>query len=264
MSVGVAQVAADLVAEQVALDDAISGLDVQSWSRQTASPGWSIADQIAHLAYFDHTAALAISDPEAFRGEMNRLLQHLGGERGVDEVTLGEFRNLSPAAVLARWRTNRDTLAAAATSLNDDTRVAWYGPSMGAKSFLAARLMECWAHGQDVVDAAGIDRPSTDRLAHIVRLGVITRGWSYTNRGLEIPGVEVFVRLRSPSGAEWAFGDDTASESITGAAEDFCLVVTQRRHVDDTALTVSGEAARDWMLVAQAFAGPPTARPPEV
>ena len=48
---------------------------------------------------------------------------------------------------------------------------------------------------------------------------------------------------------------------ITGPALDFCLVATQRRHVDDTSLVVVGDAAADWMRVAQAFAGPPTDGP---
>jgi hypothetical protein len=48
---------------------------------------------------------------------------------------------------------------------------------------------------------------------------------------------------------------------VTGPALDFCLVVTQRRHPDDTALQVTGEIARDWLARAQAFAGPPTDGP---
>jgi hypothetical protein len=31
-------------------------------------------------------------------------------------------------------------------------RITWYGPSMSARSFVTARLMEAWAHGQDVAD----------------------------------------------------------------------------------------------------------------
>jgi hypothetical protein len=51
--------------------------------------------------------------------------------------------------------------------------------------------------------------------------------------------------------------------SVSGPALDFCLVVTQRRNVDDTALVVDGDLASDWMSVAQAFAGPPgPGRPP--
>jgi hypothetical protein len=40
---------------------------------------------------------------------------------------------------------------------------------------------------------------------------------------------------------------------------DFCLVVTQRRHVADTALDVEGPAAVEWISIAQAFAGAPGA-----
>ena len=40
---------------------------------------------------------------------------------------------------------------------------------------------------------------------------------------------------------------------------DFCLVVTQRRHLADTRLSVVGLAAAEWMAIAQAFAGGPGA-----
>jgi len=57
------------------------------------------------------------------------------------------------------------------------------------------------------------------------------------------------------------FGPDDAEQSIVGPALDFCLVTTQRRHVDDTELVVTGVAARDWMEKAQLFAGPPSTGP---
>ena len=37
------------------------------WALPTPSPGWSVADQIAHLTYFDTTAALAITRPRRVR-----------------------------------------------------------------------------------------------------------------------------------------------------------------------------------------------------
>jgi uncharacterized protein (TIGR03084 family) len=62
----------------------------------------------------------------------------------------------------------------------------------------------------------------------------------------------------APSGADtWTWGDPSAANTVRGPALDFCLVVTQRRHVDDTALDVQGDAAREWISIAQAFAGPP-------
>ena len=54
---------------------------------------------------------------------------------------------------------------------------------------------------------------------------------------------------------------DSAREVVSGPAEDFCLVVTQRRHVDDTNLLLEGTAARDWLEKAQAFAGGATDGP---
>lgn len=44
---------------------------------------------------------------------------------------------------------------------------------------------------------------------------------------------------------------------VSGPAEDFVLVVTQRRHLDDTALLVEGAVAASWLRVAQAFGGAP-------
>ena len=140
---------------------------------------------------------------------------------------------MSPDELLTAWRSGREELASAAATLANDTRIAWYGPSMGSKSFLTARLMEAWAHGQDVVDAVGATGEPTDRLRHIAQLGSITRGWTYVNRGLDVPSTPVRVELTSPSGETWAFGPDDAAESIVGTAEDFCLVTTQRHHVDD-------------------------------
>ena len=258
----VANLTADLTAEQQALDDVVAGLDPDAWDTATASPRWTVGDQIAHLTYFDATATLAITDPEGFRSAVDGLMGVArDGEEAIDDLTMGAYRRLTPPERLAAWRDGRRRLAEAANALSDDARVPWYGPSMGGKSFLTARLMEAWAHGQDVVDAVGASRPPTDRLRHIAQLGVITRGWSYANRRMEAPDVTVDVVLEAPSGAVWTWGPGDTSETISGPAEDFCLVVTQRRHVDDTGLRMAGDGARDWMVRAQAFAGPPTNGP---
>lgn len=258
----VADVLADLVAEQRSLDDIVASLTPEQWQLPTPSPGWNVADQIGHLTYFDGMAALAIVDPDGFTDQMNTLLGAGTTGRSGDDITLGSFRALTPDDLLAAWRSNREALASAAATLADDSRVAWYGPSMGSKSFLTARLMEAWAHGQDIIDAIGATREPTDRLRHISQLGFITRGWTYINRGLDVPSTPVRVVLTSPSGDTWNFGPADATESVVGPALDFCLVTTQRRHVDDTDLVVTGAAARDWMEKAQLFAGPPSDGPP--
>jgi uncharacterized protein (TIGR03084 family) len=133
---------------------------------------------------------------------------------------------------------------------------------MGALSFATARLMETWAHGQDVADALGVARPGTPRLRHIAHLGVRTRPFSYTVRGRPVPGADVRVELTPPDGGvPWAWGNPSLTDRVTGPALDFCLVVTQRRHVEDTALAVEGDGAREWLAIAQAFAGAATLTP---
>ena len=254
----------DLLDEQASLDELMASLSADDWELPTPSPGWSVSDQIGHLCYFDRSAALAIRDPEAFSTEAGRLMEaSLVSETSGDDFTLGDFRLLSPADRLERWRQGRAALAAAAGTLGERDRVNWYGPSMGAKSFVTARLMEVWAHGTDVCDTVGAHREPTHRLRHVAQLGYITRGWSYLNRGLTPPEGDVRVELAAPSGDLWDWGDANAAgeDAVTGSALDFCLVVTQRRHVGDTGLEVSGERAREWLSMAQAFAGPPTDGP---
>jgi len=172
-----------------------------------------------------------------------------------------EVRQRARLAVRADHGVARETLGeklvAAARTVDAKARLPWYGPEMGAVSFITARLMETWSHGLDVVDVVGIARPDTDRLRHVVFLGVRTRPFSYITRGLTPDTTPVHVELTSPSGATWTHGEPGSDNRITGSARDFCRVVTQRRHVADTDLRITGPAAEEWMRFAQAFAGPP-------
>ncbi len=249
---------ADLAAEQRDLDALVAPLPAASWTTPTPAAGWDVADQIAHLAYFDRAATRAIADPEGFATDLEAVVA-AALEGRLDEMTLAR-EGRQPAALLAQWRDARAGLDRAATGLAPTARVPWFGPSMGAASFLTARLMETWAHGTDVADALGIERAATARLVHVARLGYITRDWSYRVRGEEPPAESVRVELDGPDGRRWTFGDEGADDVVRGPALDFCLVVVQRRHLDDTAL-VTGDLGRHWLLRAQAFAGGPTTGP---
>lgn len=257
----VSEVLDDLVAEQHALDLVVADLTDEQFATPTPSPRWTVTDQLGHLTFFDTSAALAIEDPEGFAEHRAELLNSFDDDLAVDEATLGKFREREPGAQLLTWRSARLDLEAAARQLTNDSRIEWYGPSMGSKSFLTARLMEVWAHGQDICDALGVEREPTDRIRHIAQLGVITRGWSYLVRGEQPPEGDVHVALTAASGEPWTWGPEDATDVIAGPAHDFCLVVTQRRHVADTALSVVGDLAADWMSKAQAFAGTPTIGP---
>jgi uncharacterized protein (TIGR03084 family) len=247
----------DLKDEYDSLDAIVSGLDETGWETKTYFFDWTVKDEIAHIAFFDGTAKLSATYPEAFNEHVKALFS---GQAEVVEQ-LNVLKRMSYADLLEYWREARNTLVKALSLLGQKDRLPWYGPSMSAVSFATARLMETWAHGQDVVDILGIARPATDRLYHIAHLGNITYGWSFTNRQMEVPPVSVRVELHSPSGALWTWGPEKARDVIRGSALGFCLVVTQRRHYADTDLVITGEAAEKWMTVAQCFAGPPETGP---
>ncbi|MCL4434791.1 MAG: TIGR03084 family metal-binding protein [Actinobacteria bacterium] len=274
----------DLQAEHIDLDRMVSGIGEDAWLRPTPAEGWDVRDSIGHLAYFDDAARMAIEDPAGFEARVQ-------GVRSLrfDPIAehLAKGRAMSSALVLQWWRDARTSLLQCLEHADPASRIAWYGPSMGTRSFVTARLMETWAHGQDVCDALGISREPTMRLRHIADLGVRTRGFSYAVRGMESPNENILVELTAPAPADGAGGgvdvwrwvtagggkvrdgreDSTLpaqfAGSIRGSALDFCLIVTERRNLADVSLQVDGEQALEWMKIAQAFAGPPgPGRPP--
>ncbi len=248
------EVVDDLEAEQAALESVLRRMPEEAWDRTSHAPGWLARDQVAHLATFDETAALAIVDADAFRAAAKNVS---GQSANFEERYLAKGRAMSHAELFAWWRRASSSLIAAARTMDGKARLPWYGPDMSGVSFVTARLMETWSHGLDVVDVAGIQRPDTDRLRHVAFIGVRTRPFSYINRGMEPNSEPVRVELTAPSGANWEMGEPSTTNIIRGTATDFCRVVTQRRHISDTGLEVIGPAAREWMDVAQAFAGPP-------
>jgi uncharacterized protein (TIGR03084 family) len=252
------QICEDLRAEHESLDAVVANLNEKQWMIMTPSPGWNIKDQIRHLAYFDDRAALAATDADSFAKHIQEVMSDLSAFIKMLD-TVG--KDMPIPKLMEWWRRERNKMLGAYAGLGRKDRLPWYGPPMSALSHATARLMETWAHGQDVFDALRLKRTNTDRLRHVAHLGVTTFGWSYANRGLPVPQTPVRVELTAPSGIVWTWGPEDGSDKISGPAEDFCLVVAQRRHVDDTRLTVVGETARDWMLKAQCFAGPPTDGP---
>jgi Mycothiol maleylpyruvate isomerase N-terminal domain len=57
---------ADLADETAALNALTAPLDDAGSRQPTPAPGWTIADQIGHLAYFDETVVMAATDPAEF------------------------------------------------------------------------------------------------------------------------------------------------------------------------------------------------------
>lgn len=251
----ITRICADLAAEHATLDGIVAGLAPPSWDVVTPAEPWTVRDQISHLAFFDEQATDAAARPDEFVGRLGALAEDV---EGFMTGPLEKGRGMAADDVLRWWRRARTEMLDAAAALPPGARVPWFGPPMSVASFVTARLMETWAHGQDVADALGIERAPTARLRHVAHIGVRARAFSYSARGLDVPAEEVAVRLKGPDGEIWTWNDG-AAQSISGDALDFCLLVTQRRHVADTGLSIDGPLAEEWAAIAQAFAGPPGA-----
>ncbi|MFE4048945.1 TIGR03084 family metal-binding protein [Streptomyces sp. YIM B13518] len=244
----------DLREESEEVDRLVAGLDPARWALPTPAAGWTVAHQIAHLAWTDHSALLAVTDADGFRTLVEGALNapHTFVDEGAEE-----YAGAAPADLLARWREGRAALEKALREAPAGARFPWYGPPMSAASMATARLMETWAHGQDIADTIGVMRPPGARLRHVARLGVRTRDFAYGVHGLTPPAEPFRVELVGPGGELWAHGPEDAPQRVTGPALDFCLLVTRRAHRADLALTADGPDADRWLDIAQAFAGPP-------
>ncbi|HET9565552.1 MAG TPA: TIGR03084 family metal-binding protein, partial [Mycobacterium sp.] len=236
------------------LDALVAELPAARWAEPTPAPGWTIAHQIAHLLWTDRVALLSVNDEAGFTEVLGDAAADPSGfvDRGAEDIAAA-----APAELLADWRRTRGQLHDALLTVPEGRNLPWFGPPMGAASMATARLMETWAHGLDVADALGVKRPATARLRSIAHIGVRTRDFAFAINGLAAPADPFRVELCAPDGSTWTWGPEGAAQRVSGSAEDFCMLVTQRRPRASLDVTADGEDAQRWLTIAQAFAGPP-------
>jgi len=245
---------ADLRAESDDLDAIVADLPVERWAEPTPAPGWTIAHQIAHLLWTDRVALAAVTDEAGFAAI---LADAAKDPTGFVDAGAEELAALPPDELLADWRRTRTGLHDELLNVADGRKLPWFGPPMSAPSMATARLMETWAHGLDIADTLGVKRPATARLRSIAHIGVRTRDFAFSINGLNPPADPLRVELRAPDGSTWDWGPADADQRVTGTAEDFCMLVTQRRARADLDVHAVGSDAETWLGIAQAFAGPP-------
>lgn len=250
---------ADLRAESDDLDAVVAPLVDAQWAEPTPAPGWSIAHQIGHLLWTDRISLTAVTDQAGFA---EVLAAASADPTGFVDHGAAELATTPPVDLLADWRATRARLHAELLTVPDGRKLPWFGPPMSAASMATARLMETWAHGLDVADALGVTRPATARLRSIAHLGVRTRDYAFLVNELTPPAEPFLVELRAPDDGTWSWGpkEKEAAQRVTGSAEHFCFLVTQRRPLATLDVTASGADAQRWLMIAQAFAGPPGRR----
>lgn len=254
-------ICSELLTEYRELAALCETLTADEWRLRTDFHAWTPWDEIAHLCYFDETALQSARDAAGFARDAAALEARLARGEEISGVTREFYGALDGPSLLRLWRGRFEALLGELARLEPRARLTWYGPSMSARSFATARLMETWAHGQDIWDVLHRMRLPSTRLKHIAHLGVSTFGWTFVNRGLPVPASPPFVELSAPDGSTLTWNEPSDTAFVRGPAEDFCLLVTQRRNLADTQLVYAGEAASRWLPIAQCFAGPPADAP---
>jgi uncharacterized protein (TIGR03084 family) len=257
----VLQESQDLLAEADELHAFLTTLKDEDWDRPTAFQQWTPWDVVAHLHFYDCVSLVSLEGREVFAERRDALVKAMMEGISNAELGRGAFGELEPTDLLEHWIRTCHAMSKQLGESDPKRRLPWFGPDMGVRMFTTARLMETWAHGQEIYDLMGVTRRPTDRLRHIATIGVKTFGWTFANRGLEAPGPPPHVRLTAPSGEIWEWHEPSESQRIQGDALDFCHVVTQGRNVADTNLDVVGDVATQWMSIAQCFAGGPVDPP---
>jgi len=255
------QQAQDFLEESRALHELIRPLSDEDLNQPTAFKGWTINNVLRHLHVWNYAADASLRDEEEFKAFFKQAGKALAGGGGLPPFEESYLDGLSGKALVEKWSSYFEDMAGRFAEADPSKRVVWAGPSMSARSSITARLMETWAHGQEVYDQLGVVRKNEDRIQGIAVLGVNTYGWTFKTRGEDKPGLMPHVVLTAPSGEIWTYGDVSVEERIEGLAEEFCQVVTQTRNIADTSLKVTGPIATRWMSIAQCFAGGPETPP---
>jgi len=247
----------DLRDEGDELSAFLATLAASEWTRPSPFKNWTAEDVLIHLMVGDWLNTLSLIDPDRFVEIMaSRTAARARGMKTTGAEYL-DVRVQRGRELLDQWHAGLNRLCDIFATMDPKARMKWVGPDMSVRSAATARLMETWAHGQDIYDLLKVARRATNRIRHIAVLGVNTFAWTFVNRGLEPPGPPPFVELTAPEGELWTWNDADDHNRIAGAALEFCQVVTQGRNIGDTSLEVIGDTANRWMAIAQCFAGPP-------
>ena len=231
----------DLLDEHTVLDGLLVTLSDPQWSLPTPAAGWTIADQVRHLARSERAALVALD------GHGDELF---GGRLAIDAVL-----DDRPAALLAAWRDARTATSSRFEALDDRARVTWGAGPMSVRSFADARLMETWAHGLDCFAAVGVEPIDTLRLRRIAGLGLRALPYAFHVAGEDPPGDPraVALDLVGPSNDRWWLGPAGASDVIAGPASEWCRVATKRLRPELTSLRASSMLAAASLRVARAY-----------
>ena len=187
-----------------------SGLTEAEWKTATDCPGWSVQDQVSHLA---GSETGILGDPDPDHTPSDEALTHTRSEQGRHNEMLVDFRRpWAGAQVLSDFRAKTARRVDFLRSRPDDEFAAEMQTPVGPapmSEFISIRIMDAWVHEQDIRRA--VNRPGNyDSPAAAHALNRIIRAMPYVaaRRAQAPDGATVVLDITGPAGRRSAMAVD--------------------------------------------------------
>jgi uncharacterized protein (TIGR03083 family) len=193
----------------------LAGLGPADWEATVpATPAWSVADVVAHLAEGDRAALASTRGAWALEGSLDDwTAAGVAAHRG--EPAEARLEGWEAAADAWRWQ------LAALDAEGWRGRVAWVAGTISVRTLGVLRLNDAWHHGHDMAEATGrrfeADAPT---LALLADLAARTIPSGLSRRGRARPGAVILVRLGA---GQWLLGGAAGERPDPAASPDLVL-----------------------------------------
>ncbi len=175
------------------IDKLCESFTEREWKLPTDCPGWTVQDNVAHLVDYE-SRMMARLPPEHTPPERPHVKNDLGKR---NEIWIDWYRSKTGAEVLSAYR---DVIRERRQGLPHLTPEELAGPSPASvrgeslESHLQRRVVDCWAHEQDI-------RRAVSRPGH--QIGPVVR--HVMTRMLAAMGPVVGRRVEAPTGSTVIF-----------------------------------------------------------
>ena len=239
------------------LDELVSTFDDADWERATSCPGWSVKDQLSHIAGVE-SHLLGRPQPEH---ELPEGLDHVTNDWGrFMEVDIDARRAWPPAQIVDEFREVAKERLAYLRGLPDDLdqfSPSVFGAEVPLSRSLPIRVFDCWAHEQDIRRA--LDRPGhLSGIAPEVARDRTLRGWSIvwstqmdpplsdgTTIVVDVTGPSATTRTITVSGGRGDLSDELPAQpdvTLTMPLDALVRLGCGRTDADPTEVDVAGDS----------------------
>ncbi len=199
----------------------LAELPADAWARTVpATPAWTVADVVSHLASGDQAALASI------QGRLDR--DKAPPVMPLDDWTaagVAAHAGEPPEGRVADWEAAADALRWHLATLDGDgwrARVPWVVGPTAVRTVAQLRLQEAWVHGHDLAEAvgAGFEVDPTS-LAWMADIAAKVIPGSLSRRGRPHPGAVIKVRLGDQG--EWLLAGALGERPAPDATPDLTI-----------------------------------------